>query len=47
MDDIERIIDQMKKYQEKLEGVEKMNYEIFSKETIDLLHNLIEEKKRE
>jgi len=42
--DIEKILDQMRDYQNSLEGSEKMNYEIFSEETKDLLKKLLESK---
>lgn len=42
--DIEKIMDQMTDYQNRLDGVEKMNYEIFSEETVDLLKKLLQEK---
>lgn len=42
--EIEKIIDKMSKYQNSLEGIEKMNYEIFSVETKDLLLELLEGK---
>ncbi len=42
--DIEKVLDQMADYQNSLDGVEKMNYEIFSEETKDLLMKLLESK---
>jgi len=45
VNEIEKLLDQMTKHQNKLEGVEKMNYEIFSEETKDLLEKFLEEKK--
>jgi len=42
--DIEKILDQMMDYQNSLDGVDKMNYEIFSEETKDLLKKLLERK---
>ena len=42
--EIEKILGEMRNYQNTLEGVEKMNYEIFSEETKDLLEKLLEEK---
>ncbi len=44
VNDIKKILDQMTDYQNSLEGVDKMNYEIFSEETKDLLRKLLEEK---
>ncbi|UCG28373.1 MAG: hypothetical protein JSV24_03155 [Bacteroidales bacterium] len=43
---IENIIDQMKEYQNSLEGLERMNYEIFSEETVDLLEKLLLDKEK-
>lgn len=43
-DDIEKILDQMTDYQESLDGVDKMNYEIFSEETEDMLKKILENK---
>ena len=42
--DIEKILDQMTDYQNSLDGVDKMNYEIFSEETKDLLRKVLEGK---
>jgi hypothetical protein len=37
-------MDQMMDYQNSLVGVDKMNYEIFSEETVDLLKNLLQSR---
>jgi hypothetical protein len=42
--DIEKILDQMTDYQNSLDGADKMNYEIFSEETKDLLKKLLKSK---
>lgn len=42
--DIEKILDRMTDYQNSLDGTDKMNYEIFSEETKDLLIKLLESK---
>jgi hypothetical protein len=43
--EVEQMIEEMNKYQDSLEGSEKMNYEIFSEETRELLHRLLQKMK--
>ena len=42
--DIERILEGIDKRKQKLDGYKKTEYEIFSKETVDLLKRLLDEK---